>query len=208
MVRVTDQESIKVISLLGLPGSGKSYYGQRLATKMKVKFLAEIATQLIISRGFTPGLTGSVEFDRTIFDENLSTAKRILKQSQMLVWEGGPVQDRIFLERRLALGGANGDREAIVHRYDEAVFKALKKRTLYIFFDVHPQISLLRQKQRRKPFLSTTDFLFLNYIYTRIVEFIERNPRQTICIQVDKSKNAVFNELHNRVNTRLSELSS
>jgi shikimate kinase len=208
MVRTTDRESIKVISLLGLPGSGKSYYGKKLAAKMKVKFLAEIATQLIITRGFTPGKAGSVEFDRTIFNKNLSTAQNVLQRSQMLIWEGGPVQDRIFLERRLAFGGTNEDREAIVNCYEAEVFKALKKRTLYIFFDVPPQTSLLRQKQREKPFLSTTDFLFLKYIYTRLVEFTERNPRQTISIQVDKSKNAVFNELYNKVNNYLIMLNS
>jgi len=202
---------MKIITLLGLPASGKSYYGKRLAEELKVRFVPEIATQLIHKKGYKIGVNAPPEFDRDVFERNLERAEKVLRSRlKIIVWEGGPVLDYFFLEGRLKLGTARKEREDVLRLYDNRTFKELSERTTYILFNVEPQVSLQRQGERSKPELLTPDLKLLKIVHNRLINFYKKNRNKSILITVDKTKEEVFEEVKREISriTRQTQLCS
>jgi len=190
---------MKVISLLGLPGSGKSYYGKKLAKKTKARFIPEIATRLIYEKGYTPGMRGSLDFDHDILIHNIKTAEDVLKSNELTFWEGGPVQDVVFLKGRMNLVGVEDKRRELLKRYNGKLFDKLDYESLYVFFNVDPKVSIERQNLRVKPELLTSNLKLLHYVNDNLEKFCEINKDKVISINVDRSKREIFKEVYNRV---------
>ena len=186
---------MKVISLLGLPGSGKSFYGKKLARKLKLRFLTEIATQLIYQKGFKPGIASSSHFDQEILETNIRTAKAVLQGSTLTIWEGAPVQDRIFLEGRMRFAGEKDKRRELLSSYNNEVFEELKDNTLFLLFDVSPQLSLQRQKGRMKSELLTSNLKLLKFVHDNLMRFCKDNRERVVIIDVDKPRETVLDVL-------------
>ena len=191
---------MKIITLLGLPASGKSYYGKRLSEELRVRFIPEIATQLIHEKGYEIGANAPPEFDMDIFERNLEMAKEILRSKlKIAVWEGGPVLDYFFLEGRLKLGTAGKEREDVLKLYDNSTLKELGEMTSYILFNVEPQVSLQRQGERSKPELLTPDLELLKFVHNSLINFYKKNRKKSILINVDKTKEEVFEEVKREI---------
>ena len=188
---------MKVISLLGLPGSGKSFYGKRLAQHLDLPYLPEIATQLIYTKGFVPGLHGSLQFDQQIYERNVQTATKVLQSSQKVIWEGGPIQDRFFLEARIKFTDNKQERIHLLVQYETDIFHQLHKNTFWILFDVHPTVSLQRQRQRMKPELLTANSAFLHYIRHKLLNFCNTSEcqKRSYIVNVNQSKSQILHEL-------------
>ncbi len=197
---------MKVISLLGLPGSGKSFYGKNLARKFKARFLPEIATRLIYEKGYTPGMKGSIDFDKDILKNNCKTAKEVLQSCEFIVWEGGPVQDVIFLKGRMNLVGEKDRREELLKAYNNVLFDQLKKETLYAFFNVNPEVSLERQNLRMKPELLTTSLKILQFVNENLMQFYRNNLEKVILININKSRKVVQKEVYDKVASKFDEI--
>lgn len=196
---------LKVISLLGLPGSGKSFYGKKLARKLKLKFLTEVATQLIYQQGFKPGIASSSRFDREILEKNIRTAQEVLQGSTLTIWEGAPVQDRIFLEGRMRFVGEKDKRRELLSSYNNEVFEELKDNTLFILFDMDPQLSLQRQKGRMKPELLTSNLKLLKFVRDNLLLFCKDNRERVEIIDVDKPREAVLDALEKVSEKRMKQ---
>jgi len=191
---------MKIITLLGLPASGKSYYGKRLAEDLGVRFIPEIATQIIHEKGYKIGVNAPPEFDRDVFERDLEMTENVLRSRlKIIVWEGGPVLDYFFLEGRSKLDTARKERKAILKLYDHSVFKELGKRSTYIFFSVEPQVSLQRQGERSKPELLTPDIELLKFVHNKLINFYKENRDKSILVNVDKTKEEVFEEVKREV---------
>jgi predicted kinase len=187
-----------IFSLLGLPGSGKSFYGQKLATEFHIPFLPEIATQLIHKKGFVPGAQGSLQFDQEIYAANVQTTNRVLALDHSVIWEGGPLQDRVFIEARIKFSGHASKRRQLLTLYASSVFKKLHCHTYYLLFDIAPTSSLQRQKTRQKPELLTVDLDFLAYLRHKFLLFCETHPQQTWIVDLHQSKQQVIDQLFHK----------
>lgn len=184
-----------IFTLLGLPGSGKSFYGQQLATEFHIPFLPEIPTQLIHKKGFVPGAQGSLQFDQEIYVANVQTTNRVLALDHSVIWEGGPLQDRVFIKARIKFSGHASRRRQLLTLYENSVFKKLHRHTYYLLFDIAPTSSLQRQKTRQKPELLTVDLDFLAYLRHKFLLFCEMHPQQTWIMNMHQSKQQVFDQL-------------
>jgi adenylate kinase family enzyme len=187
-----------VFSLLGLPGSGKSFYGQQLATAFHIPFLPEIATQLIHKKGFVPGAQGSLQFDQEIYMANIQTTNEVLALDHSVIWEGGPLQDRVFIEARIKFRSHISKRRQLLTLYESSIFKRLHRHTYYLLFDIAPTSSLQRQKTRQKPELLTVDLDFLADLRDKLLLFCETHPQQTWIVDMHQSKQQVIDQLFHK----------
>jgi len=191
---------MKIITLLGLPASGKSYYGKRLAEELGLRFLPEIATQIIHEKGYKIGVNAPPEFDRDVFERDLEMTEKVLRSGlKTIVWEGGPVLDYFFLEGRFKIGTARKERKDILGLYDNSTFRELAERSTYILFNVEPRVSLQRQEERSKPELLTPDIELLKFVHNKLINFYEENRDKSILVNVDKTKGEVFEEVKREV---------
>jgi predicted kinase len=73
-----------IIMVMGLPGSGKSYFAKKLATKIRAEYLGsdELRKEL--------GLMGSYQLDNklSVYEEMFNRAKKIHKSGNSLVLDG------------------------------------------------------------------------------------------------------------------------
>ena len=187
-----------VYSLLGLPGSGKSFYGRQLATEFHIPFLSEIATQLIHKKGFVPGAQGALQFDQEIYEANVQTTNGVLELAHSVIWEGGPLQDQVFIEARIKFSGHVSKRRQLLTLYESSIFKILHRHTYYLLFDIAPTSSLQRQKTRQKPELLTIDLDFLADLRDKLLLFCETHPQQTWIVDMHQSKQQVLDKLFHK----------
>ena len=191
---------MRVITLLGLPASGKSYYGKMLAERLRAKFIPEIATQIIHEKEYKVGIGAPPEFDRDVFEMDLKVARDVLRSElEIIAWEGGPVLDCFFLEGRLKLGAAKSERGRILKLYDNNTFRELSGKTTYVIFNVRPGVSLKRQRKRGKPELLTPDLELLKFVHSRLINFYEKGKDRSILINVDKAREDVFKEVEGKI---------
>ncbi len=188
-----------IFTLLGLPGSGKSYYGQQLATEFRIPFLPENATRLIHQQGFVPGVKGSLHFDEEIYDANVQTANNVLAMDHSVIWEGGPLQDQVFIKARIHFSrGDASQRQQLLTQYGRSVFQRLHSHTYYLLFDIAPRISLQRQQTRQKPELLTTDLDFLAFLRQQLLLFCKTVPQQSLIVDMHQSQHQIINQLFHK----------
>jgi shikimate kinase len=188
-----------IFTLLGLPGSGKSYYGQQLAIEFRIPFLPENATRLIHQQGFVPGAQGSLQFDQEIFLANVQTTNEVLALDHSVIWEGGPLQDQVFIKARIKFSSDDvSQRQQLLTQYERPVFQQLHKQTYYLLFDITPIISLQRQQTRQKPELLTVDLDFLAFLRQQLRAFCKIVPQQSLIVDMHHSKHHIINQLFHK----------
>lgn len=188
-----------IFTLLGLPGSGKSYYGRQLATEFHIPFLPENATRLIHQHGFVPGIQGSLRFDQEIYHANVQTANEVLALDHSVIWEGGPLQDRVFIKARIHFSSDDiSQRQILLTRYEHSVFQRLRSHTYYLLFDIAPRISLQRQQTRQKPELLTADLDFLAFLRQQLLICCKMVPQQSMIVDMHQSQHQIINQLFHK----------
>ena len=188
-----------IFTLLGLPGSGKSYYGQQLATEFRIPFLPENATRLIHQQGFVPGVHGSLRFDQEIFRANVHTANDVLALDHSVIWEGGPLQDQVFIKARIRFSsGGVSQRQLLLTQYERSVFQRLHSNTYYLLFDIAPRISFQRQQIRQQPELLTADLDFLAFLRQQLLIFCKTVPQQSMVVDMHQSQYKIINQLFHK----------
>lgn len=196
----------KIVCFLGLPGSGKSSYGDRLAAERGYRFLREGATQLIYEKGFRPGKDAPFEFDRAILDKNISMAKDILRMEKpdVIIFEGGPVIDMLFAAARSKLGKQKGSRSGILDAYNHHAIRGLIENSKFVIFNIPPGVSLNRQETRNKPELMTPDADVLDFIHKGLLEFYKNNKQKVALINImGKDEDGVYAELTQKLDAML-----
>jgi shikimate kinase len=185
-----------IVSLIGLPGSGKSTYGKRFAAENDFVFIPEVGTMLIYEKKYKIGINAPFEFDKEIFEKNIQIANEILRfPARVVVWEGCPLSDMFWLEGRLVLGDQKmkEQRRALLDLYNMEIFQRLFENTNFVFFHVRPEISKIRQEKRNRPELSTSEEQLLNFVYEKLTNFYTLNKSKVVFIDVeDKSKDEIF----------------
>ena len=188
-----------IFTLLGLPGSGKSYYGQQLATEFHIPFLPENATRLIHQQGFVPGIKGSLHFDEEIYHANVQTANNVLAADHSVIWEGGPLQDQVFIKARIHFSrGDASQRQQLLTQYERSVFQRLHSHTYYLLFDIAPPISFQRQQKRQKPELLTANLDFLAFLRQQLLLFCKTVPQQSLIVDMHQSQHQIINQLFHK----------
>jgi len=196
----------KIVCFLGLPGSGKSMYGDRLAAEKGYRFLREGATQLIYEKGFKPGKDAPFEFDRAILDKNIDMAKDILRMEkpQVIVFEGGPVIDMLFAAARSKLGKQKDSRRGILDAYNHQAIQGLIQNSKFVIFNIPPGVSLNRQEDRNKPELMTPELEMLEFVYKGLMEFYRSNKGKVAVINLmGKEEDEVYAELLQKLDAML-----
>lgn len=178
----------KIISLLGLPGSGKSTYGKKFSALKGFKFIEESGTQLIYEKKYRIGINASFEFDRDVLKRNVKIGKEILQSQEIVIWEGSPYTDMFFLEERALFGQMKDKRKKLLKQYDKELFKKLHKKSIFIIFDLPLEIADAKQKQRGKPELITPDTELMKFVYDKLRGFRERNKEKVILIDASRSE--------------------
>lgn len=188
-----------IFTLLGLPGSGKSYYGQQLAAEFRLPFLPENATRLIHQQGFVPGVHGSLQFDQEIFLANVQTINEVLALDHSVIWEGGPLQDQVFIKARINFSSDDvSQRQQLLTQYERPIFQRLHRHTHYILFDIAPKFSLHRQQTRQKPELLTAALDFLAFLRQQLLDYCKMVPQQSMVVDMHQSKHQIINQLFHR----------
>jgi deoxyadenosine/deoxycytidine kinase len=198
----------KVINILGLPASGKSIYGKRLAEEMGFKFLEEGATQLIHQFGFKAGGSGSFQFDKAILEKNKEITKDILRspKKETFVLEGGIITDKLYLQGRAKIGKYKQERMNLLTAYDNPTFEQLNKNSVFVIFNIPAGISLSRQEKRGKPELSTPELEILQHIHENLLNFYRENKENTIFINLmGKTEEEVYGEFKTKLLTVIEE---
>jgi len=196
----------KIICFLGLPGSGKSTYADRLAVERGYRFLREGATQLIYEKGFRPGKDAPFEFDKAILDKNINMAKDILRMEKpdVIIFEGGPVVDMLFAAARSKLGKQKDSRKGILEGYNHQAIQSLIENSKFVIFNLPPGISLNRQEDRNKPELMTPDIDILDFVHKGLMEFYRSNKDKVAVINImGKSEEEVYVEVTQKMDTIL-----
>lgn len=196
----------KIVCFLGLPGSGKSTYGDKLAAERGYRFLREGATQLIYEKGFKPGKDAPFEFDRAILDKNVSLAKDILRMDkpQVVLFEGGPIIDMLFAAARSKLGKQKDSRRGVLDGYNHQAITTLISNSKFVIFNIPPGVSLNRQEERNKPELITSDMDVLEFVHTGLLEFFRNNKDKVAMINLmGKNEDEVYSELKQKLDAML-----
>ena len=188
-----------IFTLLGLPGSGKSYYGQQLATEFRIPFLPENATRLIHQQGFVPGIQGSLLLDHEIYHANIQTANDVLALDHSVIWEGGPLQDQVFIKARIHfISSDTSQRQQLLTQYERSIFQRLHNHTYYLLFDIAPRISLQRQQTRQKPELLTADLDFLAFLRQQLLICCKTVPQRSMILDMHQSQHQIINQLFHK----------
>ena len=200
-----------IISFLGIPGSGKSTLGKKLAKKLKIPFMEEVGTQVILESGYTSaGFKLPYEFDERVFERNkerLEKTKKLLERTPV-IWESHFVTDTSYLLGRAFFGDNNPKRFKLFQKYQDPYFSSLNDRTVFVILDMDPEESLRRQRERNMPQLVTPDIKLLRYVRESFLKFYKQNKKRCIRIKdVDKkSEEEVLREIEEGLKPFLEEL--
>lgn len=195
-----------IVCFLGLPGSGKSTYGDKLVADRSYRFLREGATQLIYEKGFRPGKDAPFEFDRAILDRNVSMAKDIMRMDKpgVILFEGGPVIDMLFASARSKLGKVKDSRRGIMEGYNHPAISSLIENSKFVIFNIPPGVSLNRQEDRNKPELMTPELEVLEFVHKGLLEFFRSNKGKVVMINLmGKNEDEVYSELKQKLDAML-----
>jgi len=192
----------KVINLLGLPASGKSMYGKKLAEEMGFKFLEEATTRLIDQPEFKSGSSATFRFDRIVLEKNKELTKEILRspKKDVFVLEGGPILDRWYCQARANLGKYKQERMSLLAVYDNPAFNELNQNSIFVIFNVPPGVSLSRQEERSGIKLDDTELQILQFVHDNLLKFHVKNKENVIFINLmGKTEEQVYEELKSKL---------
>jgi hypothetical protein len=198
----------KIICLLGLPGSGKTLYGDKLAKEFGYGFVKDPVAQLIHKKGVKPGKNAPFEFDRAILDKNIETAKDALRMEKpgITIIEGGPVVDMLFASARSKLGKQKDSRRGILDGYNHQAIQGLMENSKFVFFNIPPGISLNRQEESNRSDMMTPELDVLEFVYKGLMEFYRNNKGKAVMINImGKNEDVVYAELKQKIDTLLQD---
>lgn len=187
-----------VISILGLPASGKGFYGKILADENHLKFYPEVAAQLISEGKFKAGLDIPFEFDNAVYKRNTIVVPEIMNLlDKIVLFEGSPFQDIFYLEGRHQLSTVHKDqRKKLLDVYNRTIFLNLLKNSRFIFLHIPPQISLNRQEPRVDSKFNTLDLDLLEFVHKKLLNFYKENRNKSVYLDLmGKTQDEVLKEL-------------
>lgn len=197
----------KFIFLLGIPGSGKTFYGKILSERFGLEFFQEIPAKIIKSFNFKCGVEGPTELDKKIFEENKKRAEYLLKNymgnTKPVICDGNHILDKIWLSYRLFRENSNNSqRNSVLRDYEEDnIFFLLDKYSIFIVLLTPLEISIKRQTERRSDEPKCTDIEALKFVNEKLIKFLSQNTEN--CIVINTEENIEKNIL--KIDTELSD---
>ena len=190
-----------ILSFLGLPGSGKTTIGEKIAQNHGFKYVPEIGTQLILERKYKTGIDAPFEFDNTVFMKTKSLAQEVLNsKDKKIILEAGPPMPQMYVKTRAELGKHKDPRKSLLQAYDHHAINNLMENTFYFFLFMPPQIAISRQEERNKQELDLTNIDFLHIMHKNLWDFYKSHKDRVFLIDVvGKSEDEVYNQIEKKV---------
>jgi len=197
-----------IISFIGIPASGKTYYGKKIAKKFNLPFLKEIGTEVILENGYrSAGFRLPYEFEEKVFEKNkkrINKTQKLLKKSSV-VWESHMITDSSFLMGRSFFGDRDPRRFKLLQKYKTEPMTSLDDKTIFVILDMDPEISLRKQRERGNQQLTTPDLKLLQYVRESFLRFYNENKNRCILVDVNnKSDNEILKEIETKLGDFLS----
>lgn len=192
-----------VITFIGLPASGKTFFSKKIKEKFKLPYFSDAASEVILEKGFSfAGFKLPYEFDEEVFERNRrkveETEKKLNRTS--VVWESHMIADASYLMGRAFFGDGDPRRYKLLQKYQNDLQNKFMDKTIFVVLDLDPEISLKRQKEKGIPQLMTSDLKLLKYVRESLLRFCKENKDKTVLINVNnKSKEEILKEIEEKL---------
>jgi len=196
-----------ILSFLGLPGSGKTTIGKKIAQNHAFKFIPEVGTQLILEHKYKPGIDAPFEFDNTVFMKTKSLAHEVLNSKEKkFILEAGPPMPQIYVKTRAELGKHKEPRKSLLQAYDHHDINNLMENTFYFYLFMPPQIAISREEERTMRELDTMNMDFFHLMHRNLMDFYKAHKDRVILVNVvGKTEDQVYREVERKVLALMSK---
>jgi shikimate kinase len=190
-----------ILSFLGLPGSGKTTIGEKIAQNHGFKFIPEVGARLILENKYKTGVDAPFEFDNNVFMKTKSLAQEVLNsKDKIVILEAGPPMPQMYVKARADLGKHKDPRKSLLQAYDRHDINALMENTIYFYLFMPPQIAISRQEERNRQELDTLDADFLHQMHKSLMDFYKAHKDKVILVDVvGKSEDDVYKQVERKV---------
>jgi thymidylate kinase len=161
-----------VLTLEGLPGSGKTTISEALKAK-GWEYFPEVAT-LAASHGIVVGPNANLFSEIYILDEEIRREERVKtlkKQGEKIVLDNFHSLNLAYAKARNSRSRTFGYEIYLMHYQLAALTGKILKPDLYVYLKVSVDVSIKRQVERKMPEIASLDPEFLHLVERNLEDF-------------------------------------